>query len=127
MGTLVGVGNGPYPINFGNCFSLLDKDGYYWRVLNMNKENLDELGRRKIVKFPISVIELFSFGDYKNEAKKQDVYDNFKMRQFIRRGYVAIIDERIENEWLSNRVCTVCCPPHLKEDVEEYLRKEEVS
>jgi len=86
--TLVGYIKDTYPMERGNCFSVecSDKQGY--RIINFNYENLKELIKRKIINFPTKISTL-------SES-------------------VAIIaDERIPNEWYSNRFCETCTPKNL--------------
>lgn len=85
--TLVGVFKDKYPLQRGNCFSVLADDGKEYRVVNFVHENLEEVCRRGI-SFPIA------------------------MRRISER--VAIFhDGRIPDEWYSDRFCETCCPEPL--------------
>lgn len=87
--TLVGYFINEYPAKYGNCFSLSTKNGNDYRIINFNYENLEELLRRKEIKFPITIIPL---GDTSK---------------------AILADERIPNNWYNNSFCETCTPIEL--------------
>jgi len=84
--TLVAYFSDKFPMENGNCFSMVEvgTDNYY-KIINFNHENLEELLKREIIDFPLNVI--------------------------ILGGRTAIMaDERIPLDWYSDRFCSVCTP-----------------
>ncbi len=86
--TLVGFIGDEYPMKSGNCFSVNIGEAGTRRIINFNHENLEELIARKIVEFPIKVLPLSE-------------------------GHALIADERIPDEWYSDRFCETCTPHDL--------------
>lgn len=86
--TLLGVPNGPYPLESGgNCFSVECDDGNVYRIVNFVLENLKEAVRRG-VPWPIKV-------------------------RPISESFAVVHDERIPDDWYRNRWCETCCPESL--------------
>lgn len=104
MMTLVGHGNGPYPMEHGNCFGVFleppPRDEYPEdiNVLNMHYENLAELLRRKLITWPIE-IERFD------------------------ESCCAITDARVPNIWLKRKPCSTCTPDYLMEPGKSYCHQ----
>ena len=84
--TLVGF-FGDFPRKYGNCFSVRTENEQY-RIVNFNYENLTELINNNIVTWPIKISTLSN-------------------------NIAIICDERIPNEWYSNRFCETCTPISL--------------
>jgi len=85
--TLVGF-IGEFPMKRGNCFSVRTNDNEDYRIVNFNHENLEELIRLEILKFPIQI-------------------------SLISKHHAVIADGRIPNEWYSARFCETCTPKDL--------------
>lgn len=84
--TLVGSW-GDFPRSRGNCFDMKTTNGSYYRIVNFNVENLEELKKRGL-EFPVKLLPLSE--------------------------HVAIVcDERISDKWYDKDYCTVCCPNDL--------------
>lgn len=86
--TLVGVCSKDFPIDWGNCFSVIASDDRHYRILNFVWENLKNLIEQKGLTYPIEI-------------------------NVIRDGYAIITDERIGKEWYRNEYCRSCCPNDL--------------
>lgn len=105
MMTLVGHGDGPYPMEHGNCFGVflgaaaVASDEEDINVLNMDYENFRELLRRKLITWPIE-IERFD------------------------ESCCAVTDSRIPNYWLKRTPCSMCTPNYLMETVQSYCHQD---
>lgn len=106
--TMVGY-IGEFPMKRGNCFSVETDDSNEYRIINFNHENLEELERIGTVSFPLKISVLAD--------------------------RIAIIcDERIPDEWYSQRFCETCTPRELLPlpqrlkhflDIERGIREEQ--
>lgn len=85
--TLVGVLKKNFPLRYGNCFSVMAENDQSYRIVNFVYENMQEILRRGFKEpFKIAVIGT----------------------------HTAIIhDERIPDEWYSDKYCETCCPVDL--------------
>lgn len=86
--TLVGYSADKYPIDGGNCFSVLTDEDKEYRIVNFGHENWEEMINRG-VDYPIKIIPISE-------------------RQAI------VHDSRIPHSWYSDRFCEVCTPLHLR-------------
>lgn len=86
--TMIGICDKNYPIKGGNCFSMDTKEGREYRILNFGVENLNELIRRGL-ELPVRLHVL---------------------REGESRGIAVLNDERIDNQWYNQDLCTVCTP-----------------
>jgi hypothetical protein len=101
MVTLVAYLDRNYPTERGNCFSVVTdakslRDTR--RVVNMHHENFRELLARSIIAYPVEVVE-------------------------IDEGHCAVVDERVPDDWKLGKVCTICTPHALRQEVSKYLRE----
>lgn len=83
--TLIGVINPTYPLDYGNCMSMLDEEGNSYRVLNFVHENMEYLIDKEVLTFPVKSLLLDD-------------------------GYVVIHDGRIGENWYRHEFCNTCCP-----------------
>lgn len=86
--TLVGYAAHSFPMESGNCFSVIAEDGKEYSVVNFNYENLKELLKREELEWPIDVLP-------------------------ISENHCVIADHRIPIGWYSAKFCETCTPRHL--------------
>lgn len=84
--TLMGVA-GKFPLQHGNCFSVVGDDGKEYRIVNFVYENLAQLLGSGLV-FPIDI-------------------------RLLNDRVAVIHDKRIPSDWYMSRFCEVCCPQSL--------------
>ena len=96
--TLVGYHIQNYPSKDGNCFSVKLFDDSETRVVNFNYENLEELIKRNIVSFPITIEVL---GD----------------------EHCKISDDRIPKEWYMEEYCQICTPTRFFSEEQLKIHK----
>ncbi len=72
----------------GNCFSVWANNRLSYQIVNIKFEPLKKLMRFGVVAFPIKI-------------------------KHIGKNRAIIIDERIPQEWLNKRYCSICCPQDL--------------
>jgi hypothetical protein len=109
MVTLVGFTTRVYPVDYGNCFSVLTetpKPGEkFWvafgrtarQVVNMNHENFAQLINTGVLAWPVEIIG-------------------------IEDTHCAIIDGRVPEGWKLSRICGICTPERLHEAALPYMR-----
>ncbi len=94
-----------YPMEHGNCFTLIDEYAKEYRIVNFAYENLDWALKNKKITFPIRIQPL---------SEK-----------------VALIDDiRIPSNWYGETYCEGCCPQELltepqKMEIERQKEREE--
>jgi len=91
MVTMIGIIADQYPIDHGNCFSVIecDNDSYNeYRVVNFVYENYVKMLEDKLIELPIQI-------------------------KLISENECVIHDYRIPDCWYSEHWCEVCCPRNL--------------
>lgn len=86
--TYVGYVTCSFPMETGNCFSVISEDGSEYSVVNFNYENLKELLKRGELEWPIDIIS-------------------------ISEQHCVVADHRIPIEWYNTKFCETCTPKHL--------------
>jgi len=104
--TLIGVIAKNFPINHGNCFSVLCDDDTEYRIVNFCVENLEHCISQGIT-WPIKI---------------KPISDK----------YAVIHDERIPDNYYYNTFCDICCPDSLltitqKLEIERKIEREEIT
>lgn len=89
--TLVGVGDGPYPMKHGNCFSIKCGGDKEYRVVNFNYENLVHLLKEKLIEWPITVLVFWEGSAGESRT-------------------AMIHDHRIPDNYYQDFFCETCCP-----------------
>lgn len=89
--TMVGYGDGPYPMEHGNCFYLGNaNEGKWYKIVNFNYENFTKLMKDGVIKFPVPIVPLG------NTLK------------------AMLVDERIPKDCYTD-LCRVCFPKEMED------------
>lgn len=84
--TLKGVISKTYPVDHGNCFSVIASDDNEYRILNFNYENFRHL--IDVLKIDIQTVKILP----------------------ITKRYAVIHEESFPHEYYQKEFCEVCCP-----------------
>jgi hypothetical protein len=86
--TLVGFIKNGFPMKRGNCFSMRTDNDEHYKIVNFNYENFEELLERNVIEFPVTI-------------------------GVIKGNTAVMLDNRIPDEWYSDKFCTTCTPMDL--------------
>lgn len=85
----------------GNCFSLCNKNGDDYKIVNFGLENLEHLLHIGVLSYPVKVLPLSE-------------------------GVALMLDERIPKSYYQQTFCSICCPFDLlptNQKHEEYRKQ----